>query len=801
MKFSESWLRSFVDPACSSDQLAQLLTMAGLEVEEEESVAPPFNNVVVAQVLEVSKHPDADRLNICRVDIGRGEVQQIVCGAPNVAPGLKVPCALPDAVLPGDFKIKLAKVRGVASSGMLCSAKELGIVEDASGLLVLPTDAPVGEDIRRYLDLDDSLLTLKLTPNRADCLSLTGVAREVAALTDTLASYPEVLDAPVTSSTKRELILDAPAACPRYCGRVIDGVDAKAATPDWMKRRLERSGIRPISALVDISNYVMLELGQPLHAFDNAKLEGTIHVRWARGAASSNVVGESLRLLNEQTPVLDDDVLLIADEARPLAMAGVMGGEDSGITLDTRELFLESAFFTPQAIAGRARRYGFVSDASHRFERGVDFAGTRRALERATRLVLDICGGHAGPVSEALAALPQRQPVRLRPARVAKVLGVAFTAERIAELFSRLDLVFAREGEDFLVTPPSYRFDIEIEEDLIEEIIRLHGYDNIPVLKPRAALSMMPQSEALRPLPQIRQILADRGFQEVINFAFVEEAWEPDFSANAVGLQTIRLANPIASQLSVMRSTLIGGLLANLQTNLKRKLSRVRIFETGRCFFRDAQGAPVDGFCQPWKLAALVYGGALPEQWGSAVRNVDFFDLKGELENLLTPLIARFEKMLHPALHPGRSARVLVDGQAIGFIGELHPQWVQKYDLPFAPVVFELDLAVLRQAKLPQYAEVSRQPPVIRDLALVVDQGLELQQLIDGMASNRPPLVQDIRLFDLYTGKGVESGKKSLAFRIVMQDTQRTLHDAEVDAAMQQLITYLQQVFAAQLRV
>jgi phenylalanyl-tRNA synthetase beta chain len=801
MKFSESWLRSFVDPACSSDQLAQLLTMAGLEVEEEESVAPPFNNVVVAQVLEVSKHPDADRLNICRVDIGRGEVQQIVCGAPNVAPSLKVPCALPDAVLPGDFKIKLAKVRGVASSGMLCSAKELGLAADASGLLVLPADAPVGENIRRYLDLDDRLLTLKLTPNRADCLSLTGVAREVAALTDTPARYPEVADAPVTSSAKREVILDAPAACPRYCGRVIVGVDAKAATPDWMKRCLERSGIRPISALVDISNYVMLELGQPLHAFDNAKLDGAIRVRWARGGASSNAVGESLRLLNEQTPVLDDDVLLIADEACPLAMAGVMGGEDSGITLDTRELFLESAFFTPQAIAGRARRYGFVSDASHRFERGVDFAGTRRALERATRLVLDICGGHAGPVSEALGDLPQRRPVRLRPARVAKVLGVAFTAERIAELFSRLDLGFVREGEDFVVTPPSYRFDIEIEEDLIEEIIRLHGYDNIPVLKPRAALSMMPQSEAVRPLPQIRQILADSGFQEVINFAFVEEAWETDFSANAVGSQTIRLANPIASQLSVMRSTLIGGLLANLQTNLKRKLSRVRIFETGRCFFRDAEGAPVAGFCQPWKLAALVYGGALPEQWGNAVRNVDFFDLKGELENLLTPLIARFEKMLHPALHPGRSARVLVDDQAIGFIGELHPQWVQKYDLPFAPVVFELDLAVLRQAKLPQYAEVSRQPPVIRDLALVVDQGLELQRLIEDMASNRPPLVQDIRLFDVYTGKGVEFGKKSLAFRIVMQDTQRTLHDAEVDAAMQQLITYMQQVFAAQLRV
>ena len=791
MKFSESWLRSFVDPAVSGNDFSHLLTMAGLEVEEEETVAPAFDGVVVAEVLEVSKHPDADRLNVCRVNIGRDEPQQIVCGAPNVATGLKVPCALPGARLPGDFQIKVAKVRGIESSGMLCSAKELGIAEDASGLLLLPTDAPVGQNIRSYLDLDDRLLTLKLTPNRADCLSLTGIAREVAALTDTPACYPQVATTPVTIANRRDIVLDAPEACPLYCGRVILGVDAKAATPDWMKRRLERSGIRSISALVDITNYVMLELGQPLHAFDNTKLEGAIHARLAKA-------GEEILLLNEQTLELQDDVLLIADDKRPVAMAGIMGGEDSGITLDTTEMFLESAFFAPKAIAGRARRYGFGSDASHRFERGVDFGNTRDALERATQLILDICGGQAGPLCEAQEALPARQPVRLRQSRVAKVLGVNFTVGQIEAIFTRLGLAFTRNNDDFLVTPPSYRFDIEIEEDLIEEIARLHGYDAIPSPAPRARLAMLPQTEDARPLFRVRQILADRGFQEVVNFAFVEEAWESDFAANAA---PIRLANPIASQMSVMRSTLIGGLVANVATNLKRKQNRVRLFETGRCFFRDAQGQPVKGFRQPWKIAGLAYGGALPEQWATPTRQVDFYDIKGEVESLLVPAVARYEKTTHPALHPGRSARVLVDGEEIGFLGELHPQWLQEYDLPLAPVVFELDLDALTRAHLPKYAEVSKQPAAFRDLAIVVDQKLELQAIFDGLLANRPAIVQDVRLFDIFTGKGIEQGKKSLAFRIVMQDTQRTLQDTEVDAAIQQLVTYLHQAFSAQLRV
>lgn len=793
MKFSESWLRNLVDPKLSSEELSHLLTMAGLEVEALDPVAPAFDSVVVAHVLEVVKHPDADRLNVCQVDTGSGTPTTIVCGAPNVAVGLKVPCALPGAKLPGDFTIKIAKVRGIESSGMLCSARELGIDEDASGLLVLPADAPVGQSIREYLDLDDNQFELKLTPNRADCLSLLGIAREVGAITGATTNLPVVPEVPASIADQRTIVLDAPEACPLYCGRVIKGVDAKAPTPEWMKVRLERSGIRAISALVDVTNYVMLELGQPLHAFDNTRLEGAVHARLAKPE-------EKLLLLNEQTIAVDPDVLMIADDAKPLAMAGIMGGEESGITLDTSELFLESAFFAPKAIAGRARRYGFGSDASHRFERGVDFGGVRRAIERATQLIIDICGGQAGPVVEAKAVLPARQPVRLRTARAEKVLGLPLGAERIAGLFRGLALSFEQQGDDFLVTPPSWRFDMEIEEDLIEEIARLYGYDKIPSPAPRGRMEMMPQPEAQRPAYRVRQMLADRGYQEVVNFAFVEEAWEADFAARTAESDLIRLANPIASQMAVMRSNLFGGLVSNLITNLKRKQSRVRLFEVGRTFHRDAAAQPVNGFHQPWKLAGLAFGGALPEGWAGGLRKVDFYDVKGDVEALLAPAHLRFEKLAHPALHPGRAARVLLDGQDIGCIGELHPEWVQKYDLPNAPALFELDFSAVKLAQVPAYAEVSKFPPVIRDLAIVVDQSVALQTLLDGLKGQISGLIQDIQLFDVYVGKGVPENKKSLAFRIVMQDTQRTLQDSEVDAAMQQLVSCFEQAFGAQLR-
>ena len=791
MQFSELWLRSFVSPSLDSDQLGHLLTMAGLEVEEQDGVAAVFSKVVVAQIVEAEKHPNADKLRVCKVDAGQGELLQIVCGAPNAAAGIKIPCALVGADLAG-FGIKAAKLRGVESFGMLCSAKELGISDESSGLLVLPEDAPVGTDLRDYLALDDTLFTIKLTPNRADCLSLSGIAREVAALTGSPLSLPACEPVAAGHGDTRVIVLDAPEACPRYCGRIIRGVDAKAPTPEWMKQRLLRSGIRSISALVDVTNYVMLELGQPLHAFDNAKLAGAIHVRLPKA-------GEQVLLLNGQTIMPAADTLLIADEARALALAGIMGGEESGITLDTTELFLESAFFAPDAIAGRARAYGFSSDASYRFERGVDFALAGKAMERATRLILDICGGEAGPVVEAVAAdkLPARAPIRLRASRVRRVLGIDLSADAVAGMFERLDLQVSRDGDDFVVTPPSYRFDVEIEEDLIEEIARIHGYDNIPIRAPRGPITMLPRPEAKRDVMSLRRQVAAREYQEVINFAFVEEAWEKDFAGNT---NPVRLANPIASQMSVMRSSLIGGLVANVVTNRKRQTNRVRVFEIGRCFAHDAAGQPVDGYHQPVRIAALAAGTVKPEQWGEANRNVDFFDVKADLEALLFPRVAEFERASHPALHPGRSAWVKVDGKVVGFIGEVHPVWVQRYELGTAPVLFELDLDVLLETVTPAYTELSRFPAVTRDLALVVDQQVASGGLLAGLQAVAPAIVQRIELFDQYQGKGIEPNRKSLAFRVVMQDTQRTLEDAEVDAAMAALTRHAEEQLGAKLR-
>ena len=792
MQFSEQWLRTFVDPQLDSDALGHLLTMAGLEVEEADPAAPAFSGVVVAQIVEAEKHPNADKLKLCKVDAGRGELLQIVCGAPNAAAGMKVPCATVGAVLPGDFAIKAAKLRGVESFGMLCSARELGLSEDHGGLYALPEDAPIGTDIREYLGLDDTLFTIKLTPNRADCQSLEGVAREVAAVTGAAFRPTEVSPVAPTIDARRAIVLDAPQACPRYCGRILRGVDAKAPTPDWMVRRLARSGIRSISALVDVTNYVMLELGQPLHAFDNARLQGAIHVRFP-------VEGEQVLLLNEQTVAPAADTLLIADEQRALALAGIMGGEESGVTLETTEIFLESAFFAPDAIAGRARSYGFSSDASHRFERGVDFDLARRALERATRLVLDICGGEAGPVEEAVAleALPPRQPVRLRAARARKVLGITLDDAAIQSLLERVHLKVERDGEDFVVTPPSWRFDIEIEVDLVEELARLHGYDNIPAVAPQGSLMMAPSSEHRRPVWDVRHLLAGRGYQEVVNFAFVEEAWERDFCANE---DPIRLANPIASQLSVMRSSLIAGLVGNLSTNRKRQIDRVRVFEVARVFQRKADGEPVAGFHQSMRVAGLAAGAALPEQWGERGRAVDFFDVKADVEALFAPRQLSFETLSHPALHPGRAANVLLDGHSVGVVGELHPVWVQRYDLGSAPVVFELELDAALQARMPAYREISRMPAVFRDLALVVGVDVTVARVIDALREVAPEVVKDIALFDVYHGKGIDPDKKSLAFRVLMQDTQRTLEDAEVDAAVAVLVQQAETALGARLR-
>jgi phenylalanyl-tRNA synthetase beta chain len=789
MQFSEHWLRSLVDPPLTSGELAHALTMAGLEVEAVEPVAPPFSGVVVAQVLSVEKHPQADRLRLCSVDAAQGDTLRIVCGAPNVATGMKVPCALVGAQLPG-LSIKLAKVRGVESFGMLCSARELGLSEEQGGLIELPADAPVGSDLRDYLALEDKTFSLKLTPNRSDCLCLKGIAREVAALTGAALSLPAVREIPASTHQSRAVVLDAPQACPRYCGRVISGIDPAAGTPEWMRQRLSRSGLRAIGAVVDVTNYVMLELGQPLHAFDNAKLTGDIHVRYPKQ-------GETLLLLNGQSVEPSADTLLICDEAAALALAGIMGGEASGVSAATTDLFLESAFFAPEAVAGKARALGFSSDASYRFERGVDFAGAKAAMERATELILQICGGIAGPITDAQADLPERHPIRLRSRRVERVLGVHLEPSQIESLLAGLGFAVSRQGEDFQVVPTSFRFDIAIEEDLIEELARLHGYDNIPARIPRAALAMLPVPEERRLPRQVRELMATRDYQEVVNFSFVDAQWETDFCSNG---DPVRLANPIASHMSVMRTSLIGGLVANLSSNLNRRVERVRIFEIGRCYLRDGIGEEVAGYRQPLRLGVLCAGVAVPKQWGSAARNADFFDVKGDVEALVSPRAASFERVEHPALHPGRSAAIVLDGLSVGIIGEIHPRWVDKYELSIAPVIVELDMSVLLQACLPRYVEVSRFPAVMRDLALVVAEDLPAGQLLEGLRRCAPAIVVSVELFDLYIGEGIEAGRKSLAFRVVMQDTRRTLADAEVDAALAVMIGNAEQEYAARLR-
>lgn len=792
MQFSESWLRALVNPPLSTDELCHLLTMAGLEVEECRPAAADFADVVVARILSAEKHPDADKLKLCSVDTGEHGVLQIVCGAPNAAAGLVAPCALVGARLPG-IEIKKARVRGVESHGMLCSARELGLSEDHGGLLTLPADAPLGQNIRSYLNLDDQLITLKLTPNRADCLSLTGIAREVAALTGAPLTLPAIEPVAAVHDETRAVVLDAPAACPRYCGRIVRDVNSKAPTPDWMKQRIERCGVRSISALVDVTNYVMLELGQPLHAFDDAELSGAIHVRYPQA-------GERLLLLNEQTVTPTADTALIADAQKPLAMAGIMGGEHSGIADATTDLFLESAFFAPAAIAGKARALGFASDASYRYERGVDFELQRRAIERATQLIVDICGGRPGPVVEAVATahLPQRPPVRLRLPRVARVLGIELGHAQIERLVAGMGFAYAREADALVVTPPAYRFDIVIEEDLIEEIARIHGYDNIPAPPPTARCEMLPLPEDRRTPMQLRRLLAERGFHEVVNYSFVEAGWEADFAGNHAPAQLIRLANPIASQMGVMRSSLIGGLVGTLVGNLRRQASRVRVFEIGRCFIQDAQEQT--GYQQPLRVAALAAGPAVPEQWGTQTRAADFHDSKGDLEALFAPRRLAFERTAHPALHPGRCARVLLDGQEIGVIGELHPRWKQKYELVDPAVVFEIDLAPLLETPLPVYNEVSRFPAVVRDIALVVPQQCEVAALLAALQAAAPEFVREIQLFDVYQGKGVAADCKSLAFRVAMQDTRKTLADSDADAALASLLAAAQAQFGAVLR-
>ncbi|MEN2672130.1 phenylalanine--tRNA ligase subunit beta [Herbaspirillum huttiense] len=807
MQFSENWLRTMVNPTMTSDELSHLLTMSGLEVEEVEPVAPPFTNVVVGEVLEVSKHPDADRLNVCRVNVHTGTILNIVCGAPNVRPGLKVPCAMVGAVLPPGadgkpFEIKVGKLRGVESQGMLCSARELKLSEDHGGLLELPDDAPVGQNFRDYLQLNDLKFTIKLTPNKADCLSVLGVAREVSALTGTPLKAPAYQAAAVNLDEKLPVRISAPDLCGRFAGRVIRGLNAKAATPQWMKQRLERSDQRPISALVDISNYVMLELGRPSHVFDLDKIHGSLDVRWGRK-------GEFLKLLNGNTVEVDEWVGVISDDKEIESLAGIMGGDATAVSLDTTNIYLEAAFWFPQAIQGRARRYNFSTDAAHRFERGVDFATVVDHIERITALLLEICGTpetRVGPVDDQIVNLPKREPVALRTARAAKVIGVEITDEMVSDIFKRLGLSFDYQPGLFSVTPPSYRFDIEIEEDLIEEVARVYGFENIPALPPVAANAMRIAPENTRSLFAIRRLLADQDYQEVVNFSFVESAWEADFAGNT---DPIKLLNPIASQMSVMRSSLIAGLVANARYNVNRKAARIRVFEAGAVFHKNAAitdgPLAVAGFEQPKRVAALAYGPVAEEQWGQPTRNVDYFDVKADLEALFAPRALRFVKAEHPALHPGRTAHVLLGDKVVGVIGELHPKWQQKYDLPLAPVVFEVDAEALQERDLPSYSEISKFPAVSRDIALVVKHSVGAQQLLDVFAAEKQAnpdcsILQALVLFDEYQGKGLEADEKSLAFRCTLQDTQNTLQDDKVDLAVNALVAAASAKLDARLR-
>ena len=795
MQFSENWLRTMVDPKMTSEELAHLLTMSGLEVEEVEAVAPPFSNVFVAEVLEVTRHPNADRLNVCKVDVGTGTPLNIVCGAPNVRAGMKAICAMAGAVLPPGadgkpFVIKSGELRGVESQGMMCSAKELKISEESSGLMELPPDAKVGQNIREHLALDDLKFTIKLTPNKADCLSVLGVAREVSALTGTPLAMPQSRTVAVNGSEILPVKISAPDLCGRFTGRTIRNLNAKAQTPAWMVQRLERSGQRPVSALVDISNYVMLELGRPSHVFDLNKIHGGLDVRWGKQ-------GETLKLLNGTTIEIDGFFGVIADEQEIESLAGIMGGDSTAVSLDTENIYLEAAFWWPNAIQGRARRLNFSTDAAHRFERGVDFATTVEHIERITALIVDICGTAdtlVGPIDDHIANLPQRQPVQLRTARAQKVIGVPVTDEMVADIFTRLGLPFTQQSGLFSVTSPSYRFDIEIEEDLIEEVARVYGFENIPALPPVAASQVILAPENTRSLFAVRHQLADLGYQEVVNMSFVESQWETDFNANA---DQIKLQNPIASQMSVMRSSLIGSLVANVRYNLNRKAGRVRAFEVGAIFKRNAQAVDgplsVAGFDQPKRVAAIAYGPAVDEQWSVPTRAVDYFDVKADVEALFAPRQLRFVKTVHSALHPGRSAEIELDGVAIGFIGELHPRWLQKYDLPQASVLFEVDAVALQQRVVPEYNEISRFPGATRDLAMVVRQGVTAQELLDvftaELATNPAgKIVQAIVLFDEYRGKGLDADEKSLAFRFSLQDTQNTLQDDQVDSVMAAMV-------------
>ena len=805
MQFPESWLRAFCNPPLSSEQLAEALTMAGLEVEERRAVAPPFTKVVVGEIKSATQHPNADRLRVCEVDVGQGALLNIVCGAPNARVGIKVPCAQVGAVLPpGEdgkpFTIRLGKLRGVESQGMLCSARELQLADSHDGLLELPADAVVGRDIREQLALDDQLFTLKLTPNLAHCLSVYGIAREVSAITGTPLQAPSFPAVPVSLNDRLPVRVDAPDLCGRFSGRVVRGVNTKAQTPAWMVERLARCGQRSVTALVDISNYVMFEFGRPSHIFDLDKIHGGLQVRWGRE-------GESLKLLNGNTVSVDAQVGVIADGQAVESLAGIMGGDATAVSDDTQNIYIEAAFWWPKAIAGRSRRYNFSTDAGHRFERGVDPSTTVEHIERITQLVLDICGGQAGPMDDQVVKLPQSKPVTLRVARATRVIGMPVSQAQCVDALRRLGLQL-EEGEGTVtVTPPPHRFDLQIEEDLIEEVVRMIGYEALPTTPPLAPITPKLRPEARRGAFGVRRQLAQLGYQETINFSFVDARWERELAGNT---DPIQLLNPIASQMSVMRSSLIGGLLAVCKFNLDRRAERVRLFEVGRVFRKDPSVVDSDtsvaGFAQPMRVAGLAGGALNALQWGETERAADFYDAKGDVEALLAPHRAEFRAAEHPALHPGRCASVWLEGRCIGHVGELHPRWRQAYELPHAPVLFELELDAVLSRRVPSFQPVSRHQAVQRDLALVVNESVSHDAVLAAVRAAGSAHLQDAVLFDVYRPKkgvstaGLAENEKSLAVRLMLNRAEATLTDEEIEAAVQQILASLQQGVNARLR-
>ena len=807
MQFPESWLREFCNPPLSTEQLASTLTMAGLEVEELKPVAPDFSGIVVGEIKSTEQHPNADRLRICQVDIGHAQLLSIVCGAPNARAGIKVPCATVGALLPpGDdgkpFLIKIGVLRGVESQGMLCSARELKLSEDHGGLLELAGEAPVGQNIREHLQLDDVLFTLKLTPNLAHCLSVYGVARELSALTGAPLkpqSFPAV---DVTEISRLPVKVSAIDLCGRFSGRVVRHVDPQAVTPAWMVDRLARCGQRSVSPLVDISNYVMFELGRPSHIFDLEKIQGGLDVRWGKA-------GETLKLLNGTTVTLDEKVGVIADDIHVESLAGIMGGDATAVGDGTRHIYVEAAFWWPKAIAGRSRRYNFSTDAGHRFERGVDAGQTVEHIERITQLIIDICGTPetvCGPIDDIQTNMPSAAPVTLRVARAVKVTGMPLTQAQCLGALQRLGLPVQESDGVLTVSPPSYRFDLQIEEDLIEEVVRMVGYDNLPNLPPQAPITAILRPENERGPFALRRLIAALGYQETINFSFVDVRFEQDIAGNP---DPIKLLNPISSQMSVMRSSLLGSLLQVLKFNLDRKASRVNIFEMGRVFLRDASvvnsDTTVAGFNQPMRVAGLAYGPRAELNWREPAKNVDFFDVKGHVELLLAPVVAEFAPAEHPAMHPGRCARVTVAGRLVGFIGELHPQWRQDYGLAHAPVLFELDLDAVLERLVPVFESVSKIQPVERDIAVIVPDAVTHAALMDTISAvDTQGLLKSAKLFDIYRPQqgnvNMQMGEKSLAVRLTLGNDHTTLTDDTIETVVQAITAALQNSLQARMR-